>query len=42
MCLNAVMQSSRWGNAFREMPDGARHEVVEMSNSLQSGCAENV
>lgn len=36
-----MMQSSRQGSAFREMPGGARHEAVEMLNSLQSGCAED-
>lgn len=29
------------GSALREMPGGARHEAVEISNSLQSGCAED-
>ena len=37
---NAMTQSSKQGDALREVPGGARHSAIQLPNWLYSGCVE--
>ena len=36
----AMTQSSKQGDALREVPGGARHSAIQLPNWLYSGCVE--